>query len=61
MLVRREAGVPEGAILTLFARASADGESWGEWIELAENHDLWTEADGPDVEWSNAEEALAHG
>src|SRR5262245_44594007 len=31
MLVRREAGVPEGASLTLFARASVDGQTWGEW------------------------------
>src|SRR5512138_590035 len=57
MLVRREAGVPEGARLTLFARASADGEAWGEWIELTENDDMWTEADGPDVVWSQTLEA----
>jgi hypothetical protein len=62
MLVRREAGVPEGAGLILFARASADGATWGEWIELTENDDLWTEADGPDVEWSQTLDAggLAH-
>jgi hypothetical protein len=57
MLVRREAGVPEGAQLTLFARASTDGELWGEWIELIENDDLWTEADGPEVEWSQTLDA----
>ena len=37
MLVRREAAVPEGAGLALFARVSADGVSWGEWIELIDN------------------------
>jgi hypothetical protein len=57
MLVRREAGVPEGAGLTLFVRASADGASWGEWIELTDNDDLWVEADGPDVEWSQTLDA----
>src|SRR5918999_818437 len=36
MLVRREAGLPEGAELILFVRASADGASWGEWIELTD-------------------------
>src|SRR5688572_3996849 len=43
MLVRREAGVPDGGGLTLFARASADGTSWGEWIELIDNDDMWVE------------------
>ncbi len=57
MLVRREASVPEGAGLTLFARASADGANWGEWIELTENDDLWVEADGPDVQWSQTLDA----
>ncbi len=57
MLVRREASVPEGARLTLFVRASADGAIWGEWIELIDNDDLWVEADGPDVEWSQTLDA----
>jgi hypothetical protein len=57
MLVRREAGVPDGAGLTLFVRASADGVSWGEWIELTDNDDLWVETDGPDVEWSQTLDA----
>src|SRR5262249_41167715 len=57
MLVRREASVPQGAGLTLFVRASADGASWGEWIELTDNDDLWTEADGPDVQWSQTLDA----
>jgi len=57
MLVRREAGVPEGAGLTLFARASADGASWGEWIELLENDDMWVGTDGPDVAWSQTLDA----
>ena len=57
MLVRREASVPEGAKLTLFVRASVDGASWGEWIELIDNDDLWVEADGPDVQWSQTLDA----
>src|SRR5689334_8943232 len=57
MLVRREAAVPDGAGLTLFARASADGTSWGEWIELTDNDDLWVESDGPDVQWSQTLDA----
>jgi hypothetical protein len=57
MLVRREAGLPEGAALNLFARASVDGQSWGEWIELIENDDMWNEADGPDVQWSQTLDA----
>jgi len=57
MLVRREAGVPEGAGLVLFARASNDGVSWGEWVELLDNDDLWVEADGPDIQWSQTLDA----
>jgi len=52
MLIRREAHVPEGALLTLFVRASVDGNTWGDWSEVIDNDDLWSEADGPDVEWS---------
>ncbi|MEO7909220.1 MAG: N-acetylmuramoyl-L-alanine amidase [Roseiflexaceae bacterium] len=57
MLVRREASLPDGAGLALFARASADGATWGEWIELIDNDDMWVEADGSDVEWSQTLDA----
>src|SRR6266542_4455481 len=52
MLIRREAHVPDGAALTLFVRVSLDGAAWSEWNEVVDNDDLWTDADGPDVEWS---------
>jgi len=52
MLIRREAHVPDGAALTLFVRVSIDGAAWSEWNEVVDNDDLWTDADGPDVEWS---------
>src|SRR5581483_1280592 len=52
LLIRREAHVPDGASLALFVRASVDGASWGDWVELTENDDLWAATDGPDVEWS---------
>src|SRR5215211_7117780 len=52
ILIRWEAHVPDGAALTLFVRASIDGATWGEWSEVLDNDDLWTDADGPDVEWS---------
>jgi len=52
MLIRREAHVPDGAALTLFVRASIDGATWSEWSEVVDNDDLWSDADGPDVEWS---------
>lgn len=52
MLLRREAHVPEGAILELFVRASIDGTSWSDWGEVHANYDLWRETDGPDVAWS---------
>ncbi|MBC8163252.1 MAG: N-acetylmuramoyl-L-alanine amidase [Roseiflexaceae bacterium] len=52
LLVRRDATVPAGAQLQLFLRASADGVSWSDWGELAENDDLWTTSDGLDVQWS---------
>jgi hypothetical protein len=59
MLVRREAGVPAGAALTLYVRASVDGASWGDWVELLENDDLWSESDGSDVAWSQTIDAGA--
>src|ERR1700712_1849635 len=37
LLLRRDAHVPDGAALTLFVRASADGSSWGEWTAALEN------------------------
>jgi hypothetical protein len=52
LLLRREAGVPVGAELALFVRASVDGAAWSDWSAAGENHDLWLESDGPDVEWS---------
>jgi hypothetical protein len=52
MLLRRQAHVPDGAALTLYVRASADGTGWGAWAQMSENDDLWTDADGPDVAWS---------
>jgi hypothetical protein len=59
MLLRWEASVPDGAVLTLFVRASIDGASWGEWTEVIENDDLWSEDDGPDTEWSQTIDAGA--
>ena len=44
MLLRRQAHVPDGAALTLYVRASADGTDWGAWTEMSENEDLWTDA-----------------
>ena len=52
MLLRREAHVPTGASLTLAVRASPDGARWSDWSALIDNDDLWTDSDGPDVEWS---------
>lgn len=52
MLLRREASVPEGAAIALEVRASGDGASWTDWVAVEENDDLWSEADGPDVAWS---------
>ncbi|MFO7167503.1 MAG: N-acetylmuramoyl-L-alanine amidase [Chloroflexota bacterium] len=52
MLIRREAAVPPGAALTLFVRASIDGTDWSRWEEIIPNDDLYDEADGPDVLWS---------
>ncbi len=52
MIVRYEAQVPPGAGLTLFVRASADGSSWTEWVELIASDDLRRPEDGPNVVWS---------
>ena len=52
MLLRWEAHTPDGAALRLFVRGSADGASWGDWVDVIENDDLWQPSDGPDVEWS---------
>src|SRR5262245_30956089 len=59
MLIRREAHVPDGAEITLFVRASVDGIAWSEWSEVIDNDDLWSPADGPDVEWSQTIDAGA--
>lgn len=52
MLLRWEAtsSIEEGIILEL--RASLDGKDWTDWSEVAHNHDLWQESDGPNVHWS---------
>jgi hypothetical protein len=52
MLLRREAHVPEGAGLALAVRVSNDGAAWTGWHDITDNDDLWMDADGPDVEWS---------
>ncbi|HEU5086342.1 MAG TPA: N-acetylmuramoyl-L-alanine amidase, partial [Roseiflexaceae bacterium] len=52
LLVRHDASIPQGATLTLYVRASIDGASWTDWAALEENEDLWSEADGADVHWS---------
>lgn len=57
LLLRREASVPPGAAVVLQVRASTDGSDWSPWLEVGENHDLWEEADGPDVLWSNTLDA----
>ena len=52
MLLRWEANVPDGTALLLQIRASTDGATWTAWQDVIENDDLWTPADGPNVEWS---------
>jgi hypothetical protein len=53
LLLRREAGVPAGASLALYVRASVDGATWSAWDGAGENDDLWQPDNGPDVEWSS--------
>lgn len=53
LLVRRDAHVPDGAVIEMNVRSSADGTTWTDWQSVTVNDDLWMPKDGPDIAWSN--------
>ncbi|NJL33201.1 MAG: hypothetical protein HC893_04280 [Chloroflexaceae bacterium] len=51
MLKWRASG-PVSDTLVLEVRTSRDGESWGDWLPVWEDYDMWEHDDGTDVFWS---------
>ena len=52
VLLHRDAQVPDGATLIMELRASADGQTWSQWVAAEPNDDFASPEDGPGVAWS---------
>ncbi|NJO06095.1 MAG: hypothetical protein HC876_11540 [Chloroflexaceae bacterium] len=52
LMLKWRASGPVSDTLVLEVRTSRDGESWGDWLPVWEDYDMWEHDDGTDVFWS---------